>query len=504
MKQTTRLSHLLPPLAILSTVACVLPSLPVMAQATAIPKNAAASPNVPSDHWAYDAVAKFKKAGIMQDLPNTATRDDFARVISRLMDKLPAVPPDFVTAKGNSKNTPKFANREEVTALRLLVVEFLSELERQGQNKKNLDDKINALYVSVRPPEIEIPRLRVRNAQPMSPPLNRALLATLAAEKPTILLGEPVRLYFVVHNSSTANLQTFARNDRGNSLGRPESFTVTVLDEAGKSVPQPVLGIFRTGGISSLETISARGNYTFSLFLPHWATFEKPGTYSVVVRRTLRVGLYNTPVTAPMSSVPLEARATITVAPADTEKMGQVITALGNVLRTATKNDPDDVAADAALSLRYIDDERVIPEFVRVFNERRDDTRFAGLNRGALDKYNNEAAFEVLRKAMDIKGADMMREDSSLESARVVAEQVRFNAALALANSPHPGAFPFLLTRRHDTSIGVRITVLHELGKRGKQSPETVIPILREMSLDKDKGVSDEAKRYLALLAPAS
>ena len=41
------------------------------------------------------------------------------------------------------------------------------------------------------------------------------------------------------------------------------------------------------GGITSAQKLPAKGVYVFRLFLPDWATFEKPGRYALTIRRKL-------------------------------------------------------------------------------------------------------------------------------------------------------------------------------------------------------------------------
>ena len=57
----------------------------------------------------------------------------------------------------------------------------------------------------------------------------------------------------------------------------------------------------------------------------------------------------------------------------------------------------------------------------------------------------------------------------------------------------------FLVAQRHDESEGVRITVVHALGR---MPPAEGWPVLQEMTRDPSPRVSDEARRYLTLLRP--
>ena len=472
--------------------------------------------DVPANHWAYAAVDELKAAGIVEGYldrnyggSRPITRYEFAIAIARILDRRG---PELNDSTANATQgdieavrremSDRFASREEGTALRRWIDEFGAELEQQKQNRKTLHDEVN----SIDPARtgIEAGRKRTggigtingRNQEGQNTPL---LTTTLIAEKPTILLGEPIRVSFVVHNPSATDLQIRVGGDYRNSLGRPESFTVTVLDDMGKPVPQPDADP-SLGGIVRPEKIPARGTYTFALFLPHWATFAKAGTYSIVVRRTLQVSKY-TPgagdTEAKTSDMAVEARTTITVTPPDLEKMGNLIAALGKTLLTGA----GDAAAEATRRLTCINDERVIPYFVRAFDERKGELRFAGVQSGALDRYNNQAAFETLQKAMDIHGSDI-NDVSSKQFAQERAANIRQTATMALLRSPYPEAFPFLLTRRNDPAPAVRLTILHALGKQGEHELQAVLPLLREMSHDKNTMIRDEAKRYLTLLSP--
>ena len=71
---------------------------------------------------------------------------------------------------------------------------------------------------------------------------------------------------------------------------------------------------------------------------------------------------------------------------------------------------------------------------------------------------------------------------------------VRQSCAQALSSSPHPKAWPALLSMKADPYVGVRLTVLHALAKRPCAQTATLI---RKMTRDPAKLVKNEAKRYL-------
>src|SRR5690606_33185903 len=91
--------------------------------------------------------------------------------------------------------------------------------------------------------------------------------------------------------------------------------------------------------------------------------------------------------------------------------------------------------------------------------------------------------------------------NTTKELANQSAANLRHSVAVALSKSPHPEAIPYLLSKRNDTSEGVRITIVHVLGNLKE---EEAVPILTEMTLDKSEMVSKEAKRHLNRLKTAT
>lgn len=315
--------------------------------------------------------------------------------------------------------------------------------------------------------------------------------ATLVPDKETIMLGEPSFLSYIVNNESNQDLQVVVGGDYRNALGRPDTFSVKVLGKDGKQVPQPDAGL-SLGGIIGAEKIPTHGSYTFKLFLPAWATFEKTGYYSIAAQKTLRLSKF-TPgkwdIKEKTIDIKSQASARVTVIPQDKKKMGELITDLGNRIYAESG-----VGSDSAIQLlSSIDDDRTIPYFAKALSTNNYGLRHQALS--ALAKFNNESAFQALKKGVMTKGEEIGN-TSTLELANQLADNLRLAAANALSKSPYPEAIPFLLSRRNDSYYGVRVTILHVLGK---MDPKEAIPLLKEMSHDPNKIVSDEAKRYLKL-----
>ncbi len=279
--------------------------------------------------------------------------------------------------------------------------------------------------------------------------------------------------------------------DYQNRLGRMNSFHVTVKADDGSPVSQPDAG-FGLGGMSMLRPIPPNGSYAFRLFLPHWAQFQHPGRYSVAATRKLEFSLTGQWL-PPGQLVGTEAppvETSVEVLPLDPAAMGAIIDALGSaVLGGRDERWPD----SATNRLASIQDERVIPWFAKVFATRDYGRKFAPL--AALAKFNHIDAFAVLKAGMEAKGADF----ENASDRDQLASNIRHEAAVALSRSPYPAAKAFLLSRRHDSYYGVRLSILHVLGRMPAAEAR---PILEEMAHDTDARVSNEANRYLGLLPP--
>ena len=145
-------------------------------------------------------------------------------------------------------------------------------------------------------------------------------------------------------------------------------------------------------------------------------------------------------------------------------KLGKLIQQLGNKMFSTNSA----VSEKAIRALSLIDDERVIPWYLKAM-----DTNRRSLENAALDRlcmFNTDEAFHGLKKGKA--------------------------SAHILSRSPHPEARKLLLSMWNDPSKWVRITVLHELGEMN--SAES-LKLLKKMSKDSDKDVRSEALRYLKL-----
>jgi hypothetical protein len=153
------------------------------------------------------------------------------------------------------------------------------------------------------------------------------------------------------------------------------------------------------------------------------------------------------------------------------------------------------LAPDSRVSreLSLIDDPRVIPWYVKAMHTDSYDLKFAALDR--LSRFEGDEAFRGLKKGMSTQGADIGN-CSTPEVAASSANNIRHSAANALARSPHPEAKRLLMSMASDPYSGVKISVLHSLGKMDTQES---LELLKKMSRDSSESVRNEAVRYLKL-----
>ena len=176
-----------------------------------------------------------------------------------------------------------------------------------------------------------------------------------------------------------------------------------------------------------------------------------------------------------------------TPAPLDPRRVEQTIRDLGK--RLLDKN--CQISEEAARALSLIDDERVIPCYLKAMDTDSYHLKFVALDR--LARFNSDEALRGLRKGMTTQGSDIGNCSNATVAAEL-ANNIRTAAAQALARSPHPDARQLLLSMWDDPYAGVRLDVVHALGKM--QSEES-LSLLKKMSKDPDERVGGEALRYL-------
>ena len=295
----------------------------------------------------------------------------------------------------------------------------------------------------------------------------------LRPEKARIMLGEPMFLEFEVTNRTPLQLCLSIGGDYRNRLGRPESFRVTVSDSKGIRVPGPENNV-NQGGMHGCAVIGSAQTYTIRLFLSHWATIERTGTYHVNVRRRMEFSAYEPP-TAEDADYTTEANvsAEFEVVPYDENAMGAVINSLGSVML----DESNPRANDSGQALAEIRDQRVIGYFVdavRKFGNKQTGTDGYFLSRkaiSALATYDDDRAIEAFASAMNSSNED-----------------TRARVAEVLGKSAHRSAKSLLLKMQDDPDRYVRIQVA-----RGLTDVKTkeALAVLQKLLKDKDEDVRE-------------
>ncbi len=287
---------------------------------------------------------------------------------------------------------------------------------------------------------------------------------TLKLQKDSVMLGEPTYMDFEVKNLSVVNLGVMVGGDYRNEYGRPESFEVDFFDSNG--VLQPKRQLMTMGGLIGFQKAPVGGSFNVRLYLSHWANIQQPGKYKIVVKRQLTVRKYGSPLDTALSAkggVQVNITSSINVVASDPEKMGEVVNAIGNKL----------VAGDETAEhlVPFIDDDRIIKFLTEAIKKNPVLTRH-------LAKFNDDRALRAIISRIDDKE-----------------QEVRRNVSVSLSLSVHPKSKLYLLGMRTDKNVGIRLDVVHYLGKTNTVESTR---ILKEMANDEDqKWIGSEARRYL-------
>ena len=296
------------------------------------------------------------------------------------------------------------------------------------------------------------------------------------------MLGETTFLSFEVKNLSETRLSFGDGGDYRNNIGRPDSYSVTVVRDDGKSVPQPkVTGSM--GGLIGSQYVPVNGSYVRKLFLPHWATFEEPGKYTVTVTRTLGIAGTARSVEEKMGgkspSTTTKASTTLTVINTDNDRLGDVIRETG--MRMLNEPEPED-GRSALQLLAFIEDARTIEYWIKALGLYSQDPTSDVFHRFAqtpliLSTYDTPEAWFALKSAMKSESDD-----------------VRHDVADALSSSTNPQGLSLLLSMQDDPYWFVRLRVAQRLSKeKNDASTEVLLKLLN----DKDQNVWESAERAL-------
>ena len=213
------------------------------------------------------------------------------------------------------------------------------------------------------------------------------------------------------------------------ALGGRIPFTVIVKNEAGAILPKRE-AFENMGGIGFEQKIPALGSYRFRLFLPHWAIVKEPGVYHITAKRILN---FSTEANEKFGDIPEEAETKIKVAPADAEKLGHVIAALGEKILGARNADGPEWT-----DLREIADDRVVPILLKALEKDDYSAKFQALD--GLAKFNTDEALAGLKQGMAVTEVGNA---TTAKLRQELAQNIRHCAAVSLSKSAHAGALPF-------------------------------------------------------------
>lgn len=283
----------------------------------------------------------------------------------------------------------------------------------------------------------------------------------LKPDKKEIMLGEPLFIAFEVTNVSGEKLCLGVGGDYRNKYGRPDRFKVSVRTEAGAELPQ--LEVMNFGGFIGCNSIEVGATYTVRLFLPHWVTIERTGSYRVNVKREMgftdeakrerSLGDVRRVSEKAKYSFTADVSAEFVVVPADENKMGGVITSLGSVMLDSS----DPRADESAQALASIQDKRVISYFAEALRKfanvgddfaQIDERNIRSRSAAVLAEYDDDRAIEALQSVMNRPNQDL-----------------RLSVATAFGESPHKSAIGLLLKMQDDEYWFVRLRVAQGLGK---------------------------------------
>ncbi len=305
---------------------------------------------------------------------------------------------------------------------------------------------------------------------------------SLKADKPTIMLGETTFLSFEVKNLSETRLSFGDGGDYRNNIGRPESYSVTVVRDDGKSVPQPKVTM-SMGGLYGMQTVPVDGSYVRRLFVPHWATFEEPGTYTVTVMRTLGIAGKEPSLKESMAgktpSITVKATTKLTLVKTDNDRLGDIIRATGNLMLSETNRDD---ARTYVQLLGFIRDPRTIEYWIKAVDVYSQDPNADGFHRFARTPLIL-VAFDTLEAWAGLRSAMKSRSDN-----------VRLDLADALSASHNGQALPLLLSMQDDPYWFVRLRVVQRLVS---EKNDAATEVLQKFLNDDKQEVWEQAEREL-------
>ncbi|HWB60589.1 MAG TPA: HEAT repeat domain-containing protein [Chthoniobacteraceae bacterium] len=336
----------------------------------------------------------------------------------------------------------------------------------------------------------------------------KGISATLVAEKPAMLPGEPIYASFIVKNNSDAEATIYLHDDSETQYGQDpdtgsgggeRNIKLTAVDKEGAKVaavpfpPEAEQAVESHGmPISTPVKIAAGGSHEFKLFLPWRLALGKAGDYTLAADCVLRLN-YKETEDAPVVFIPLRATAPLEVLQKDDARMGNLIDALVQKASQKPEDSHTAEAQDAAFRLRWISDERVIPYFKRMAKSDNATQRVIAM--AALAKFNNDEALDCLKEGLEIAE---LPEPLSRQRDNFALTDLHEAAFRGLIHSEHPGAIPYLMSQRKNLESDMRLELMDAVAKLPAKE---AVPMLQQMQDDLYGWVAEHSGEYLSEIA---
>ncbi len=335
---------------------------------------------------------------------------------------------------------------------------------------------------------------------------------TLIPEKTTFLIGEPIRLTYVIKNLSHREIDMTIGSQPFSSPDRTGFRFMAKRDDGLKVLPPPGPRWNIGDVVQGTTRLAAGESSSVYRFLPQLFTmstlssfspsekyglhFRQPGRYTLVCHNELAV--YRNLLLDDIKSdeITTQTTAVLTILPANREAMAKVIEGLGRMATTdlGKSDDIPPAVQQATDSLNAIEDTRVIPWAVKMFHMSAFDRKSEAID--ILSKFNDPIAFKTMQAGLTVKGTELLNYATTQEQ-KEGAKSLRAHAVYALGYSPYPRALAVLKTFVHDPDEEVRQYLTWTLTEN--KEPVRVRPLLLEMVHDPNKDIRNQVSSYLSL-----
>jgi hypothetical protein len=318
----------------------------------------------------------------------------------------------------------------------------------------------------------------------------RELVVTLTIDRSTILASEPVHATFAIaaaDRAKAAEIEAswFVSND----LGRPDSYTFTLVAADGTEVPERKVAFTGMGNGPSQNIDLSQRDHQTRLLVAKWVQAPiAPGTYKLRAEMKSQGRLS---AKGPWEPFVAMAEAPLVVVADDPGELDALIVALET---QALAKANWDRAGEAVRELVEIRDPRVVPSLVRICES--DDYEHIFTAIMALGDFTDDRALAALVHTSTLAPSALDPARYTTDALRVQsAAALRHATAVALSESPNPKALDALFAMKDDADSSVRLTVLH----RAARLPDpTGLALIQGFTKDPAPIVVGEANRYLA------